>query len=36
MIVDRRAEVETLQKDLQGHAYDMEYAIGCVTHLTNR
>lgn len=30
MIVDRRAEVEVLQQDLQGRAYDMEYAIGCV------
>lgn len=30
MIVDRRAEVEILQQDLQGRAYDMEYAIGCV------
>lgn len=28
MIVDRRAEVEILQQDLQGRAYDMEYAIG--------
>lgn len=31
MIVDRRAEVEILQQDLQGRAYDMEYAIGCVS-----
>lgn len=30
MIVERRAEVEILQQDLQGRAYDMEYAIGCV------
>lgn len=28
MIVDRRAEVVNLQNNLQGHCYDMEYAIG--------
>lgn len=28
MIVDRKAEVLQLQQDLQGHCYDMEYAVG--------
>lgn len=27
-IVDRKAEVQQLQQDLQGHCYDMEYAVG--------
>lgn len=27
-IVERRGEVVQLQEDLQGHCYDMEYAIG--------
>lgn len=27
LIVDRKAEVQQLQQDLQGHCYDMEYAV---------
>lgn len=27
MIVERRAEVESLQRDLQGRCYDLEYSI---------
>lgn len=27
MIVDRRAEVEHLQHDLQGRCYDLEYSL---------
>uniref|UniRef100_A0A1B0CQW8 Protein MEF2BNB homolog n=2 Tax=Lutzomyia longipalpis TaxID=7200 RepID=A0A1B0CQW8_LUTLO len=30
LIVDRRSEVVQLQQDLQGHCYDMEYAIGAI------
>lgn len=30
MVVDRRTEVVQLQQDLQGHCYDMEYAVGAV------
>lgn len=30
MIVDRKAEVLQLQQELQGHCYDMEYAVGYV------
>lgn len=28
MIVERRAEVEELQQDLQGRCYDLEYSLG--------
>lgn len=28
MIIDRRAEVENLQHDLQGRCYDLEYTLG--------
>lgn len=27
LIVERKAEVQQLQQDLQGHCYDMEYAV---------
>lgn len=27
LIVERRAEVENLQKDLQGRCYDLEYSL---------
>jgi len=30
LIVDRRAEVEYLQQELQGKCYDLEYAVGAV------
>lgn len=35
MIVDRRTEVVQLQQDLQGHCYDMEYAVGAVKSIEN-
>lgn len=28
LIVDRKAEVQQLQQDLQGHCYDIDYAVG--------
>lgn len=35
MIVDSRSDVIHLQNDLQGHCYDMEYAIGYEICLPN-
>lgn len=30
LIVDRKAEVQQLQQDLQGHCYDIDYAVGYI------
>lgn len=35
MIVERRAEVENLQHDLQGRCYDLEYSLRYFTHRTH-
>uniref|UniRef100_T1GZ58 BLOC-1-related complex subunit 8 homolog n=1 Tax=Megaselia scalaris TaxID=36166 RepID=T1GZ58_MEGSC len=34
-IVEKRAEVIQLQTDLQGHCYDLEYAVGAVKGIEN-
>lgn len=34
LIVDRKAEVLQLQQDLQGHCYDIDYAVGYVLFCT--
>lgn len=34
LVVDRRAEVEYLQQELQGKCYDLEYAVGAVKSIS--